>query len=135
MTRCPVCGEQLSPFERTHVREKHPDYFHYFREARKWLFASNFFFILEAVFLIINGLSQDWFVKWLAVWGVLIALAFGIGTLIKELSVAEKYRVSWWKSRSLYGMLLRGGITKLALRIAARGTGRSEKEIEDARAK
>ena len=33
VTRYPVCGEQLSPFDRTHVREKHPEYFH---EVRKW---------------------------------------------------------------------------------------------------
>jgi hypothetical protein len=131
VTRCPVCREQLSPFDRTHVREKHPNYFHYFREARKWLLASNFSFILEPMFLIINSLSQDWFVKWLAVTGALIAFAFGIGTLIKELSVAEKYRVSWWKSRSLYGILLRDSITKLAIRAAARATGRNEKEMEE----
>jgi hypothetical protein len=131
VTRCPLCGDQLSPFDRTHVREKHPDYFHYFREGRKWLLASNFSFILEPVFLTIGGLSQDWSIKWLAVTGALIVTAFGIGTLIKELSVAAKYRVSWWTSRSLHSMLLRGGITRLAIRVAAQATGRNEKEIEE----
>lgn len=131
VTCCPVCKEHLSPFDGTHVREKHPNYFHCFREARKWLFASNFSFILESVFLIISGLSQDWSVKWLAATGALISFAFGIGTLIEELRVAEKYRVSWWKLSFLYSMLLRGGITKLAIRAATRATGRSEKEIEE----
>lgn len=131
MTRCPVCGEQLSLFDRTHLREKHADYFRYFREGRKWFWASNFFFIIEPVFLIIGGLSQDWFVKWLAVTGALIALAFGIGTLIIEMNVAAKYGVSWWTSRSLYGMLLRRSITRQVTRVAAQATGRSEKEIEE----
>ena len=88
---CPVCGEKLSFFDRTHVREKHPEYYH---AVRKWQLASSLSLISGSVFLIINGLSANWFVKWLAVDGELIAFVLAFVFLLKWLSVANKHKVS-----------------------------------------
>jgi hypothetical protein len=91
---CPICGEKLSLFDRTHIKEKHTEYF---RETRKWRLAYVFSLISEGVFIIIDGLSQDWSVRWLAVTGALIALACVLLTFFKWLIVAKRYKVPWWK--------------------------------------
>ena len=88
---CPVCDEKLSFFDRTHIREKHPEYYH---AVRKWQLASSLSLILEGMFLVINGLSANWFVKWLAVDGALVAVALAFVFLLKWLSVAKKHKVS-----------------------------------------
>lgn len=90
MPHCPVCGERLSWSDRRHVRERHPKYFH---EVRKWQLAFSFSLISESVIVIINGLSKDWFFKWLSVAGALIAVVFAFFALFKWLSVAKKYKV------------------------------------------
>jgi len=91
---CPICGEKLSLFDTAHFREKHTEYF---RETRKWRLSYVFSLISEGVFFIINGLSPDWSVKWLAVTGALIALVCVFLTFFKWLTVAERYKVPWWK--------------------------------------
>jgi len=91
---CPICGEKLSLFDRTHFKEKHTEYF---RETRKWRLANAFSSISEGMFFIINGLSQDWSVRWLAVTGALIALVCVFLTFFKWLTVAKRYQVPWWK--------------------------------------
>jgi len=91
---CPICGEKLSLFDRRHMKEKHTEYFH---ETRKWRLANVFSLISESVFFIIDGLSQDWFVRWLAVTGALIAMVCVFLTFFKWLTVAKRYNVSWWK--------------------------------------
>ena len=98
MPHCPVCGEAVSFFDRMHLREKHPEYFH---TVRKWQFANSLSLISESVFLIIGALSASSFVKGLALGGALIALAFVFFTLLKWLSVSKKYKVSWRKTLPL----------------------------------
>lgn len=91
VTHCPLCGELLSFFDRTHVKQKHPEYFH---AVRKWQLASSLSLVSEAVFLIIGGLSADLLVKWFVVGGALIALAIALFFLLKWLSAAQKFRLS-----------------------------------------
>jgi len=100
MPHCPVCGEPLSWFDRRHVRERHPRYFH---DVRKWQLATSFFLISESVFLMINSLSQDWFFKWLSLTVALITMVFAFFALFKWLSVAKKYKVPWRKTLPLSG--------------------------------
>jgi hypothetical protein len=88
---CPVCGELLSFLDRAHVREKHPEYFH---AVRKWQLACSLSSVSVPVFFIIGGLSADWFVKWLVVWGALIALAIAFFFLLMWLRAAAKFRAS-----------------------------------------
>lgn len=133
VTRCPVCGEQLSPFERTHVREKHPEYFH---EVGKWqrayILSWISFLALSALDVLNNILYSDRFLGLLLSAGIVFFVApFCFFALLKLRSVAKKYGVSWrktlpWSSPSppIY-------YQKLVIRAVARATGRSEKEIEE----
>jgi hypothetical protein len=89
--RCPICGESLFFFDRTHVREKHPKYFH---AVRKWQLVTSLSLISESVFIITDALSTNSFVKGLALGGALIALAFAFFTLFKWLSATHRYTVS-----------------------------------------
>jgi len=101
VTRCPVCGEQLSPFARVHVREKHPEYFN---EVRKWQHARTLFFISAITFMALNFVNNisysDRFLGLLFSVGGLIVASFFFFTLLKLRSVAKKYGVSWRKTLS-----------------------------------
>jgi hypothetical protein len=53
---CPVCGEQLSLFDRAHVREKHPKYFH---EVRKWQFRFSLSLASLGLFVMLDTLYPN----------------------------------------------------------------------------
>jgi len=97
--RCPVCGEQLSPFDRTHTREKHPEYFNV---ARKWQRARTFalisFYAFLALTVLNNAFYSNSFLGLLFSVGGLIVASFFFFTLLKLRSAAKKYRVSWKKT-------------------------------------
>jgi hypothetical protein len=132
VTRCPVCGEQLSPFDRTHIKGKHPEYFH---EVGKWQRAYILSMISVLALLALTSLntvfySNSFLGLFFSVGGVIAASSFFF-TLLKLRSVGKKYGVSWrktlpWSSPSppIY-------YQKLVIRAIARATGRSEKEIEE----
>jgi len=88
---CPVCGELLSFFDRSHVREKHPAYFH---AVRKWQLACSLSLVSVPAFLVIGELSTDWFVKWFVVGAGLIALMIGFVFWLMWLRAAAKFRAS-----------------------------------------
>ena len=91
MAHCPICGETFSFFDRRHVREKHPEYFH---AIRKWQLASCSSLMSESVLIITGALSANSFIKGLTLGLALIALAFAVFFLFKWLSATNKYRVS-----------------------------------------
>jgi len=137
VTHCPVCGEQLSLFDRTHVREKHWEYFH---EVRKWQRANILSSILFLSFLTLdffnNVFYSNIFLRVLFPVRGLIVVSFFFFTLLKLRSVAKKYKVPWRKTQWLYGGMY--GVSfpvteaqKVVIRAVARATGRSEKEIEE----
>ena len=88
---CPVCGELLSLFDRSHVKERHPAYF---RAVRKWQFACSLSAVSVPVFLVIGDLSADWFVKWLVVGAGSIALVIAFFFWLMWLRAAAKFRAS-----------------------------------------
>jgi hypothetical protein len=128
--RCPVCGEQLSPFHRTHIREKHAEYFH---EVGKWqrafIMSCISVFALLALNFLNNFLYSNIFLGLLFLVGRLIVLPFFFFTLLKLRSVAKKYGVLWRKTLSLSPPPIY--YRKLVIRAIARATGQSEKEIEE----
>jgi hypothetical protein len=130
--RCPVCGEQLSLFDRTHVREKHSEYFH---SIRKWQHAYSVSSISVLAFITLtflnNVLHSNSFLGLLFSVGGVIVASFFFFTLLKLRSVAKKYGVSWRKTLPLYGGYSAEEVQKLVIRAAARATGRSEEEIEE----
>jgi hypothetical protein len=83
---CPVCGEQLSLFDRTHVREKHAKYFH---EVRKWQFRFGLSLASVGLFLMLDALYEDKLVRLLSSIGTLIASGSGLFSALKWRS-AEK---------------------------------------------
>ena len=86
---CPVCGEQLSLFDRTHVREKHPKYFH---EVRKWQLRFSLSLASLSLFLIFDTLYPN----------AIIRLFSSIVTLIASGSVfffALKWRSAEKRTR------------------------------------
>lgn len=132
MTRCPVCGEQLSPFDRTRVREKHREYSH---EVRKWQRAYILSEISVLAFMALDFLNNVFYSNsflglLFSVGGVIVA-SFFFFALLKLRSVAKKYGVSWWKTLSFVRPPPPIYYQKLAIRAVARATGRSEKEIEE----
>jgi hypothetical protein len=88
---CPVCGELLSFFDRTHVRERHSAYFH---AVRKWQLACSLSSVSVPLFLIVGGLSADWFVKWFVVGAGLTVLLFAFSFWLMWLRAAAKFRAS-----------------------------------------
>jgi len=132
VTHCPVCGEQLSPFDRRHVRERHSEYFH---EVGKWQRANVLSYPSVLAFMTLtflnNVLCSNNLLGLLLSVGGLIVAAFFFFTLIKLRSVAKKYRVPWRKALPLYGIYSVAEAKKVVIRAAARATGRSEKEIEE----
>jgi len=137
VTLCLVCAEQLSPFDKTHVREKHPEYFH---EVRKWQRANILSSILVLSFLTLDFLNNVFysnsFLGLLFPVGGLIVASFFFFTLLKLRSVAKKYKVPWKKMQWLYGGIYGVSLPvaeaqKVAIRAVARATGRTEKEIEE----
>lgn len=89
VVHCPVCGKLLSFFDRTHVRERHPEYFH---AARRWQFACVLSLISEAVLTIINSLSADWLVKWFVSGGLVVILVVALVSVLKLLTTAARFR-------------------------------------------
>jgi len=91
VVHCPVCGELLSLFDRTHVKREHPAYFH---AVRKWQLAYSVSLVSVPLFSIIGGLSSDWFVKWLVVGLALIAFLSTFLFLLVWLRASAKFRAS-----------------------------------------
>jgi hypothetical protein len=92
--RCPVCGEQLPWFDRKHVSEKHPKYFH---ENRRWQLTGSFFACLCGVFLIISIFSAS-SVQAYGLVVALVALAFNFFVMRKQASLrarAHEYNVGY----------------------------------------
>lgn len=91
MTDCPICGEQLSTSDRTHVKEKHSEYFH---EVRRWQRANILSWISVLAFMALNfvnnTLYSNSFLGLLFSVGELIVAPFFFFTLLKLRSVAKK---------------------------------------------
>ena len=86
---CPVCGEQLSWFDRTHVREEHPEYFY---EVRKWQFRFSLSLASVGLFLILDTLYPDELVRLLSSIGTLIASGSGFFSALKWRSTLNEKR-------------------------------------------
>jgi len=93
---CPVCGEQLSLFDRTHTREKHPKYFH---EVRKWQFRFSLSLASLGLFLMLDILYPDEFVRLLSSFGTLIASGSGFFCALKWLVTQKGTKVSSIRKR------------------------------------
>lgn len=99
VTHCPVCGEQLSPLDRTHVGEKHPEYFH---EVRKWQRAYVLSWISVLAFMTLNFLNNvlysNSFLGLLFSAGIVAVVSFYFFTLLKLRRIAKRYKVQWRKT-------------------------------------
>jgi hypothetical protein len=84
---CPVCGEQMSLFDRTHIGEKHPEYFD---EVRKWQFRFYLSFASVGLFLMLGTLYPDELVRVLSSMGTLIASGSGFFSALKWHSAGKK---------------------------------------------
>jgi len=119
-------------FDRAHVREKHPEYFH---EVRKWQRAYILSWTSVVAFMALTFLNNvvysNSFLGLLFSTGTVIVASLGFFTLLKLRSVAKKYGVPWRKTLPLYGIYSVAEAQKVVTRAAARATGRSEKEIEE----
>ena len=100
MSRCPVCGEELSWSDKKHVRERPPKYFH---EIRRWQLAFSLSLILETVLVMLNALYPRGPVRLLTLIGALIALPSAFFSSLKWWSTAKEYKVPWKKTLSLTG--------------------------------
>ena len=84
---CPVCGEELPWFDRKHVREKHPKYFH---ENRRWQLTGTFSAGLCFVLLIIFVFSKNSYVQAYGLVGALVALALNFFVMRKQASLRAR---------------------------------------------
>jgi hypothetical protein len=75
-------------FNRKHVREKHPKYFH---EDRRWRLTSAFVWILWVVALSVGILSTNPSVRWYGLTGELVLMAFNVLIYFKLDSLPHKY--------------------------------------------
>lgn len=83
---CPACGEQLSLFDRTHVREKHAKHFH---EVRKWQFGFSLSVASVGLFLMLDTLHPETLTRLLSSIGAPIASGSSLFSALKWHSAAK----------------------------------------------
>ncbi len=95
MGKCSICGEELSSFDRKHLKTKHPEYY---REARRWYYASYlvvFSFCVVAFVLLYfrNELSEN-YVNIIILSFLSVELVFAVYIFHKLRRLENRYRKS-----------------------------------------
>jgi len=94
MPRCPICRESLSISVKTHVRQKHPEYF---KEAEKWQRAYDLSTISVIALITLNFLNNvlysNSFLGLLFSAGLVVVAPFFFFTLFRLQGIAKKYKM------------------------------------------